>query len=1102
MLKRSVVFLLTLVVGCLWASAARWTLVDFGSSLASTTTPYPGWTTVLRHPTRTQFVRPDSHPAHDGITIVSGLRQSQQAYFGIRGNAPIDFRRGHMIICTFYNRTGDSPYPTVRISFTDANEPNPSDASRPWYTAYNPDIHINTSWAEPYSLFEMRYYIQDESMLAAINGIASTGRHSLINVNIAEFDSGENPFVLTKIELSDEADLTPPTRPANLRAGMVSLTTGASRNVVRLRWNASTDPAPHSTGVSRYYIYRNGELYDFVSPEMTAHLGANLQYLDLCTAPGSTYVYRVAAIDKAQYGLYPQLGRPPRHPANRSSLSAPVTVVTPAWSSSTLLNPWTDFAYAGGFRLPATANGDWSWASAGLAWRPDGNPGRNAATELPGSLYALSRTQTGVGAFTIPKPVRSSRLSDWPRARTLIPVRNNWPRIYGGNTVPSGGADWAVASLAYHSGGNGVGPRLYYGLCNFYGTESDAPSHGWFDLGLNAGHGAWHIGRRPPANINPSLTARYACAIPQAWADRYARGRSLLIGNNYLSGGPEIRNGPNLYAIAPWASGSLPGNGAAIPATRLLQYSPIGDMTRQVPNWRIDRNAEGAAWIEQGGKSALAISYRRPMGDGWYGDESGNNFTFYDIPAPPSRGEGAGATQFRNELMLYNPADLAAVAAGTKAPWEPQPYLTYDLSPFSFVTNQPYPESGAICFATNGYLFFIEQNGEVSPSIGENGLVHAWRLASRPVLSAAPRQRTLRSVGGTTTFRVANTGAKRMRYRTRTTSSWFRITGGGTGTNRGTLRISVQANPSIHPRTGSIRVAAPGAAGSPRWVKIVQAGEARVDLSIRRLRILRPRNAALRRFNFCKFQIVNRGAALRSETVGVHFYLSRDRFFGNADDRKIGVTKFVGLSIPARSTRTLRMGSSRRLQMVRRWTPTLTGRGYYYLFTRVSPISARETQSRDNRTRTSSRFPYASAFRSAKQAAVDVDVPAGGGGNAGSVFRPAAWARSGVQGWAPAPELVDGDTNTVWRGRAGESSWAAAVDFMESLSLENAGLLGEGLPRANIGLLGTEDLLKWVDLESITHWPIPCRALFFDIQDDGSGEPPVLREILWDEEGL
>jgi len=713
------------------APAVRWTLVDFGSNLTTCVTPYTGWTNIMRHPTRSQFVSPDGDPDHDGITITAGLGENEFSYFGISGSAPIDFQPGHEIICTFYNRTDSNPYPGMRISFMDVNEPDPEDPDHPWYTIYNPDLRINSAWMDPYSTVEMRYYIQDSNMLAAINGVVSTGLHSMINVNFALFGPEEPALVLTKIEFSDEADLTAPSQPQNLRGELVGLAAGAVSNVVKLRWSPSSDPGTNATGVSRYYIYRNGALYDFVSEEMTAHLGTNLFYLDLTAAPGTSYVYQVAAIDKAQYGLYPRIGRPPCHPANQSPLSSLVIVTTPVWRSSTLVNPWTDFDYAGGFRLPRTANYDWSYASVGLAWYPYGNAGFDPTNELPGSLYAISRTQQGVGSFNIPKPSASASIADWPTATTMIAVNTNiWPRVYDGNWLPAGGAEWPVASLAYHPGDSGVTERLYYGICNFFNTDAAAPSHGWIDLGLSAGHGAWHIGGLPPTNICPSLTARYACQIPQAWADLHTGGRSLLIGNNFLSGGPENNNGPNVYAIAPWASGSLPTNGAMVPATRMLQYSPIGTISNQVPNWRIDRNAEGAAWLEVGGKSALAISYRRPMGDGWYGDTAGNNFTFYNIPFPPSEDEGAGATMYRNELMLFNPDDLAAVAAGTMEPWEPQPYLSYDMAQFSFITNVAAPPSGAICFTTNGYLFYIEHNGDWDEMEGENGLIHVWKAVS------------------------------------------------------------------------------------------------------------------------------------------------------------------------------------------------------------------------------------------------------------------------------------------------------------------------------------------------------------------------------------
>lgn len=266
-----------------------------------------------------------------------------------------------------------------------------------------------------------------------------------------------------------------------------------------------------------------------------------------------------------------------------------------------------------------------------------------------------------------------------------------------------------------------------------------------------------------------------------------------------------------------------------------------------------------------------------------------------------------------------------------------------------------------------------------------------------------------------------------------------------------------------------------------------------VDLSIRNLRAVRPGNMALRRFNACKFHIVNRGEAIQSITAGVHFYLSRDRTFGNADDLKIGDTKFVGLSIPARSVKTITMGSTRRRSMVRLWTADLVPRGYYYLFARISPITARETKWADNRTRTTSRFPYSNLARSL--------VARSGKTEGAETLKswPSVWARSGAGGWTAAPELVDDDDETIWTGEPDAGPWAVAFDFGETIPLQSLDLRFADDPGWAGGLLATEDLVRWFDLQSVTNWPAACRALFFDFHDDGSGRPPAIREIEWEE---
>lgn len=131
-----------------------------------------------------------------------------------------------------------------------------------------------------------------------------------------------------------------------------------------------------------------------------------------------------------------------------------------------------------------------------------------------------------------------------------------------------------------------------------------------------------------------------------------------------------------------------------------------------------------------------------------------------------------------------------------------------------------------------------------------------------------------------------------------------------------------------------------------------------VDLSVRSLRVARPANAQSRTFRSCQFQIYNRGQNLTSGGVRVDFYLSRDSVFGNADDRKIGYTSFTGLSIPAQSTKSFSLSSTRRAQMVRQWTAGRVGAGNYHVFARAVPTTAREVRSTDNHGRTTTRFSY------------------------------------------------------------------------------------------------------------------------------------------------
>ncbi|HPA46204.1 MAG TPA: hypothetical protein PK395_10610, partial [bacterium] len=497
-------------------------------------------------------------------------------------------------------------------------------------------------------------------------------------------------------------------------------------------WDASTDPDPYPTGVDHYLVYCNGSLYDELPNDMMNYYGpANLHYIDQNVVPGETYQYTVTAMDTAPFGMYPTEQNPTHRHANESAHSNTATIVAPSWQSTTLIDPSSQLEYVGGIRLPEDLEAYMDYASYGLAYYPGGNPSYNPQTEWPGSLYLLTKFSQEVCEISVPKAVSSANIDNLPRARTLKAPVDLWPRVYNGNYFPDGGGA-ASGGLAYHPGGNGVGGYLYYGICDFYGTDEAAPTHGVFNTALTQVLGPWHIGGVPPNQVSSALTSRILFPISQTWADQYCGGRSLVVGSTYIAGLGVPSHGPSLYAVAPWESGALPPNGGSCTTVELLRYSSGADPEHRVDNWSMGEWGDGGAWLEIGGRSAVVVSFVRSEGEGWYGDSQGAFVGNDDIPEPPYGEKGVGATDWKNGLMFYNPADLAAVARGEKQNWEPQPYAIFDFDQFSMMPNGC-SIAGAVTFdAERNLLYFIEYNGDPGYEWGYS-MLHVWQL-----LPAAP----------------------------------------------------------------------------------------------------------------------------------------------------------------------------------------------------------------------------------------------------------------------------------------------------------------------------------------------------------------------------
>jgi PKD repeat protein len=113
-----------------------------------------------------------------------------------------------------------------------------------------------------------------------------------------------------------------------------------------------------------------------------------------------------------------------------------------------------------------------------------------------------------------------------------------------------------------------------------------------------------------------------------------------------------------------------------------------------------------------------------------------------------------------------------------------------------------------------------------------NGIVDmgAYELEG-PVLAVSPLSRAVDAPAGTTPFAVTNAGTGTFTYQAETLAGWLTIIAGAAGTNGGTILVAYDANVASSARTGTVTVTAPGAAGSPATLAVIQAKTPAVPLT-------------------------------------------------------------------------------------------------------------------------------------------------------------------------------------------------------------------------------------------------------------------------------
>jgi hypothetical protein len=226
--------------------------------------------------------------------------------------------------------------------------------------------------------------------------------------------------------------------------------------------------------------------------------------------------------------------------------------------------------------------------------------------------------------------------------------------------------------------------------------------------------------------------------------------------------------GPALFAYRPWLpDGSPPVSGTHLAETVLLLYERSDNTTnieRCLDNYQHPDEWEGGAWLTTStGETALLFAGTKGTGAKyWYGfvnpagpqypcveEEMVGQFTMCRLadgtPCPAEDlTECAGHNEYRGwwsarfdaQFMLYDPADLAQVAAGETASWEPQPYASIDVDEYLFHNPagieggmlgtgvQRRNRIGAVAYDRNNDLLYVLEHfaDEAKP------VIHVWQV--------------------------------------------------------------------------------------------------------------------------------------------------------------------------------------------------------------------------------------------------------------------------------------------------------------------------------------------------------------------------------------
>lgn len=406
-------------------------------------------------------------------------------------------------------------------------------------------------------------------------------------------------------------------------------------------------------------------------------------------------------------------------------LAVAATGPATAAGQDTLLQP-DDFVYKGAFRLPADNDG-WTYGGGGLAYYPQGDTG-GGADGYPGSLFGIGNDQRSqVTEVSIPEPVISAakRLDDLNTAKTIQP----FSPVFEGIFTPADDGLPQRADIAYLPAQAGQRSGMLYLTWGEHYQYEQVPSHAMcgLDLADPQVKGPWYL-----ADFENFATNDYLFAIPESWEAQNAPG--LLLATGRFRDGSLGGSGPSLFAFSPVDKGSPPAKNSRLTSVKALLlygkgYEPEGK-DRVMRGYTSADEWTGGEWMTAGSRSSVIFAGTKGRGNFWYGFSNGvvwpDNPPYPDYPPPPHNDRGWWAESFEGVIVFFDPDDLAKVAAGTLAPYEPQPYAELKLDPHLWHIASPVQKMhlGDIAFDPGrGFLYVAEPFAD-----GDRPIIHVFSI--------------------------------------------------------------------------------------------------------------------------------------------------------------------------------------------------------------------------------------------------------------------------------------------------------------------------------------------------------------------------------------